>query len=65
MPDYGGVDDGRCEFSFFERCENRSTVRVRFGQQGGWEYAYCDGCAGRVLHAHEDARLLPLARSSK
>ena len=65
MPDYGGSNDGRCEFSWFERCTNRATVRVRFGQQGGWEYAYCDDCAGRVLHSHEDARLLPFERSSK
>lgn len=39
--DYGGANDGQCEFSFFDRCPHPSVVEVTFGQQKAWTYKYC------------------------
>lgn len=41
MPDYGGANDGQCEWSFFSRCTEDAVVTVTFGQHGGWTYNYC------------------------
>jgi len=39
--DYGGVDDGTCEYSFLERCDEPAVESVTFGQFNGWTYKYC------------------------
>jgi hypothetical protein len=40
--DYGGINDGQCEFSFFTRCPEQGELEeVTFGQFDTWTYLYC------------------------
>ena len=42
--DFGGANDGQCEYSFFSRCPNDTVPEIgplTFGQQHGWTYRYC------------------------
>lgn len=51
MGDYGGINDGQCEYSFFTRCPEPEVEAVTFGQQGAWTYKYC---ADHARMAKED-----------
>ena len=55
MPDYGGANDGQCEYSFFDRCLELEVTTVHFGQQGGWKYKYCRKHADEMLDVYSEA----------
>ena len=58
MADYGGANDGQCEYSFFTRCPeliDPSRPPLTFGQQNGWTYRYCTDHYFFVMERQEDA----------
>ena len=39
--DFGGANDGQCEYSFLSRCPDTAVITLTYGQQSGWTYNYC------------------------